>query len=51
LARLEQGGILGGVDLGRFDASLADRVLIAVTEQHTKEDLDRLVDAVRAASS
>ncbi|HSC88556.1 MAG TPA: aminomethyl-transferring glycine dehydrogenase subunit GcvPA, partial [Polyangiaceae bacterium] len=43
LERLEKQGILGGVDLGRFDAALADRVLIAVTEQHTREDLDRLV--------
>lgn len=46
LARLEQRGILAGIDLGRFDPAFRDRVLVAVTEQHTKEDLDRFISAV-----
>lgn len=49
LTKLEQEGILGGVDLGRFRADHADRLLLAVTEQHTRGDLDRLVAAVARA--
>ncbi len=49
LQKLEQVGIIGGYDLGRADASLADRVLIAVTEKHARADLDRLIAAYRAA--
>ena len=43
---LEQQGLIAGFDLGRADATLADRLLIAVTEQHRREDLDRLVGAL-----
>jgi len=43
---LEQKGILAGFDLGRVDAALSDRLLIAVTEQHRREDLDRLLSAL-----
>ncbi len=46
LASLQAKGILAGVDLGRFFPQLKDRFAIAVTEQHTREDLDRLVDAL-----
>ncbi len=49
LARLEKEGIIGGFDLGRFDAKDSDKLLIAVTEQHTREDLDRLVSAFQQA--
>ena len=44
--KLEQQGLIAGFDLGRADATLADRLLIAVTEQHRREDLDRLVGAL-----
>jgi glycine dehydrogenase subunit 1 len=44
--KLEGAGIIAGLDLGRIDAALADRLLIAVTEKHRREDLDRLVDAL-----
>ena len=44
--KLEQKGLLAGFDLGRVDAALADRLLIAVTEQHRREDLDRLLSAL-----
>lgn len=47
LRRLESMDILGGVDLGRFSSEHKEKLLIAVTEQHQKEDLDRLVDALR----
>jgi glycine dehydrogenase subunit 1 len=45
LLAFEQAAILGGIDLGRFDEADRDKILIAVTEQHTREDLDRLVSA------
>ena len=44
--KLEQHGMIAGFDLGRVDEQLADRLLIAVTEQHRREDLDRLVLAL-----
>ena len=43
---LEADRIVGGLDLGRVDPKLSDRLLIAVTEKHRREDLDRLVDAL-----
>jgi len=49
LAKLAGQGILAGVDLGRFAAPRADQFLIAVTERHTRADLDRLLAALRAA--
>jgi len=45
-AALEADRIIGGLDLGRIDPKLSDRLLIAVTEKHRREDLDRLVDAL-----
>lgn len=46
VGRLEQDGILAGIDLGRFDPARAHELLVAVTELHKREDLDRLVDAI-----
>jgi glycine dehydrogenase subunit 1 len=46
--RLEASGIVAGYDLGRADPKLSDRLLIAVTENHRREDLDRLVRALDA---
>jgi glycine dehydrogenase subunit 1 len=43
---LEKDGIVAGLDLGRLSPDLADRLLIAVTEKHRKQDLDRLVDSL-----
>jgi glycine dehydrogenase subunit 1 len=36
-------GLLTGVDLGRFKAEWQDRLLVAVTEKRTKDEMDRLV--------
>ncbi|MDB4972189.1 MAG: Glycine dehydrogenase [Myxococcaceae bacterium] len=47
LGRLEQRGILGGVALGRFDASKQQQFLVAVTERHARADLDRFISALR----
>ncbi len=44
--KLESQGLIAGFDLGRVDERLSDRLLIAVTEQHRREDLDRLVVAL-----
>ncbi len=48
--KLETEGMLAGFDLGRVDGKLADRLLIAVTEEHRREDLDRLVTALSHAA-
>jgi glycine dehydrogenase subunit 1 len=39
-------GLLAGYDLGRADPVLRDLLLIAVTERHTREDIDRLAQAL-----
>ncbi len=44
--KLEASGIIAGYDLGRESAALRDRLLIAVTEKHRREDLDRFVRAL-----
>ncbi len=49
LAAMQAKGILAGVDLGRWDPALKDRFVVAVTERHTRADLDRLVEALGAA--
>jgi glycine dehydrogenase subunit 1 len=46
LESLEQAGIIGGFDLGRVDPAWSDRLLVAVTERHSKADLDRFVEAL-----
>ena len=44
----EEHGILAGVDLGSMVSDRSGQLIIAVNEKHTKADLDRLVDALRA---
>ena len=46
--KLEAQGIIAGYDLGRASADQKDLLLIAVTEKHRREDLDRLVQALAA---
>jgi glycine dehydrogenase subunit 1 len=46
--KLEAEGIIAGFDLGRYEASRSDSLLIAVTEKHRREELDRLVRALGA---
>jgi glycine dehydrogenase subunit 1 len=45
---LAKKGILAGIDLGRFYPDRKSELLVAVTEKHRKEDIDRLVDALEA---
>ncbi len=46
VARLAERDILAGIDLGRFRDEWRHDLLIAVTELHTREDLDRLLSAL-----
>ncbi|MBA2331164.1 MAG: aminomethyl-transferring glycine dehydrogenase subunit GcvPA [Actinobacteria bacterium] len=46
---LRERGIFGGKDLSRDFPELGQCALFCVTEVHTREDIDRLVDAVREA--
>jgi glycine dehydrogenase subunit 1 len=47
-AELEKKNIIAGFDLGRLDAAQRDRLLIAVTETHSRADLDGFVSALDA---
>ena len=47
LSRLEDDNLLAGIPLARFYPEMANRLLICVTEQHRKEDIDRLVEALK----
>lgn len=51
LAHLEQEGILGGVDLRRFDSERDDRLLVCVTEQNSRQDIDRLVAGLKGGAA
>ena len=48
VARLAAERLLPGVDLGRFDPAWQDTLLINITEQHDRAQLDRLVEALAA---
>lgn len=41
-------GIVAGLNLGRVDPKLQGDLLLAVTERHTREDLDRTIAALAA---
>ncbi len=47
-AALAEKGIIAGYDLGRVSPDRAGDLLVAVTERHTRQDLDRFVDALAA---
>ncbi len=46
LERLARDGILGGVDLGRWNDAWSRDLLVCVTERHSKADIDRLALAL-----
>ncbi len=48
LAKLAEKGFLAGVDLGRFDEKMDDTFLVAVTECHTRKQLDQFLEALKA---
>jgi glycine dehydrogenase subunit 1 len=43
---LDDWGIVGGYDLGRDYPHLQDHMLLCVTEMNTREEIDRLVEAL-----
>jgi glycine dehydrogenase subunit 1 len=45
---LDAQGILAGVPLWRFGIGMDDLLLVAVTEQRTKEEMDAYVQAVKS---
>ncbi len=49
LAKMADQGVLGGYDLGQTDPAVADSLLVCVTETKNDADLDRYVDALKAA--
>jgi glycine dehydrogenase subunit 1 len=46
LAHAQQHGIIAGFDLGSLDPTSSDRLLVAVTERNTRQDIDRLCEAL-----
>ena len=49
VARCREQGVNPGYPLGRDYPELADGLLVAITEQRTKEQIDRLADVLQAA--
>lgn len=47
-AKLLEAGILGGLDLGRFNPDLANYLLLCTTELNTRAGIDRLVSTLGA---
>ena len=47
LARLAKRGICGGVLLARFYPQMDSRILVAVTEKRTRDELDAYIEAVQ----
>jgi glycine dehydrogenase subunit 1 len=46
VAKLAREGIIPGIDLGRFRDEWRQDLLVSVTELHSKEELDRLLEAL-----
>jgi glycine dehydrogenase subunit 1 len=42
-------GLLCGVDLGRFDPAWSDRLLVAVTEQRTRAEIDSYLEFLKTS--
>jgi glycine dehydrogenase subunit 1 len=51
LAALEARGILGGIPLGGDYPELADAILVCVTEQHRRADIDALVQGLTGGAA
>ena len=48
LSALQDAGIIGGLDLGTIDASLANHLLMCTTELNSRAGIDRLVSVLSA---
>ena len=51
LGALQQQGILGGIDLARFYPQMTNRMLVCVTEQHSRADIETLVAALAGGAA
>ena len=51
LAKLEDEKVLAGISLARFFSDMENSFLVCATEQHRKEDIDRLVDALKGGAA
>ena len=49
LKKLRTQGIMGGLDLSRFYPELGNAILVCVTETKSEDDLERMIEAWRAA--
>jgi len=49
-ASLQQQGILGGYDISQEEPQFGHAMLLCVTEMNSKQDIDALVDALRASA-
>jgi glycine dehydrogenase subunit 1 len=47
LKKLADRGIIGGFPLKRFFPEMKNEILVCVTEKHSREDIDRLVQALK----
>lgn len=47
IAKMRDEKIFAGIDLGRFDYSMDDGLLVAVTEKRTKEEMDHYVEVLK----
>ena len=51
LAKLEEQDILAGIPLSRYYPEMPNRLLICVTETHSRDDIDRLVAALKGGAA
>lgn len=51
LLKLEERGILAGLPLKRYFAGMEQRLLVCVTEQNTREEIETLVDALKGGAA
>jgi glycine dehydrogenase subunit 1 len=47
-AQLLDAGIMGGLDLGRFDPAMSDALLLCATELNSRRGIDRLIEVLSA---
>jgi glycine dehydrogenase subunit 1 len=47
--RLAERGIVGGLDLGRYDVALDRQMLFCATELNDRASIERLIEVLRSA--
>jgi glycine dehydrogenase subunit 1 len=47
LSKMQENNIVPGLDLGKYYPELKNHLLICVTEMHSKEDIDKLVELMK----